>query len=317
MKVQTLMLIFMVFLAACQDTMVPGESYLSGDLTFKTQNQKFSIIEGELVTQSDPMSSHIVGVYENKEGQVCAGTLLKNNQVLTAAHCVGAEMYLIFDQKFSENSLVRAVSQREIYPAYHVGKDDLIDTYDLALLKFEGDLPEGYAPAQLISLELWQNYLKEIQEAPLKITVAGFGFNQLESKSGIGELRKTELIIEDWNQNLFSAIADQKKGGAVCAGDSGGPAFIYIHGRPYLWAVTAHALSVDESTDKAGKDASPCRYKSVFTQVLPFSEWIRGLLLPMSLVRTVTHVLDSAVISAQGAGISRSLTPQSPSPQRK
>ena len=129
--------------------------------------------------------------------------------------------------------------------------------YDLALLKFEGGLPEGFAAATVLS------DFNKIQKGT-KILAAGFGVADAESKNGIGRLRSTELQIDNPFFHDNEVSVDQKESG-TCEGDSGGPIFLQDGENYFLVGLTSHGIN-----------DNLCRGTAVFTSLIPFGDWLKA-----------------------------------------
>lgn len=222
------------------------------------------IIGGSEIDSTDSIKQSIVAVYDSALGKLCTGSLLENNVVLTAAHCVGPNpeaMLILFDTQVSQRSIFRPVDKSAVSPYWKMQIDNDRDTGDIALLHFIGDLPEGYTPAQLLK-----------NPAPLTdgtdTLIAGFGSSNSETGEGPGTLRKAIVTIANSHFSATEITLDQRKGVGACHGDSGGPAYIKIDDQYYLWGVTSRGV---------GTTDNDCRSYSAYTTVTAHATWIERM----------------------------------------
>jgi hypothetical protein len=159
---------------------------------------------------------------------VCSGTFLSENTILTAAHCLilGFSSYQGLKPKLSIRSS----------KYHHVGDDDT----DLALLIFDKEVAPAILPLQTNAPALRE-----------KFTVVGFGcsdFNNARNTRGLKRFGENEILIIQPDYSLPSAtMFFSNEDGALsideirirvesgeklerkaeaCVGDSGGPAII-------------------------------------------------------------------------------------------
>lgn len=237
-----------------------------------------SIIGGTEVAEGAPLQKSIVAIYDIKRGSLCTGSLLENNIVLTAAHCVGEapqDHVVIFTNNLENlrdknlrQAKLRVVTKTSVHPDWGNGPGSMFNPMsDTAVIKFQGDIPEGFAPAKLLAPDV----LKEGD----KVVVAGYGVSEnvvsevnptehadfeekvksgefacmtaedgtkskcfTQKSSGSGLLRTTELTIVG-APNETEVVMEQSNGQAVCMGDSGGPAYLQVNGELYLFGVAS------------------------------------------------------------------------------
>lgn len=222
------------------------------------------IIGGEEVDSLDRLPNSVVAVYDSVEGQLCTGTLINKNVVLTAAHCIGQDinkMYIFFGKNLQVDGVYVQVDKAEISPYWNSSTDK--DMGDLALLHFQGPLPASYKPTLMLPTTM-----ADVLQNGTEVTVVGYGVTSAESKEASAALRKTTVNIADAKFADSELLVDQSSGQGVCHGDSGGPAFIEIDGIFYLWGVTSRGVN----------DASrTCKTTAAFTSIPYYRSWINRM----------------------------------------
>lgn len=216
------------------------------------------IILGKTVEPSHPLASTIVAIVsEIHEGQaLCTGTILNEETVLTAAHCVDespSRLRVVFGINAfdAREDQIRQADRFVQHPEWMKSKDE----GDLALIHFKGGLPEGFHPVRLAepTTHLTRG---------LKTTLMGYGVTNGITRVGSGRLRLTESqILEKKSETQY--VTDGHATG-VCFGDSGGPAFAITPRGFAQWGV---ASSVSNRT---------CRETSIHTSLLAYEPWIRS-----------------------------------------
>lgn len=227
------------------------------------------IIGGTEVQATDKIQNSIVAVYDAFEGEICTGSLLPNNIVLTAAHCVGyftEDMYVFFGTEINALSERRQVDKVEFSPYWENRQNEEFDTGDIAMIHFTGTVPAGYKPVKFLPN-------KRNLKAGMEITVAGYGISDGVTGEGVGRLRSTKVTISNLNYSTSEFLVDQTKGTGACHGDSGGPAYVEIKGELYLMGVTSRGVK-DENND--------CSQFSAFTSTLYYKIWINRMATKLS-----------------------------------
>jgi hypothetical protein len=154
------------------------------------------IVGGQQVEKNDPIQASTVGIYDpspdGKSGSLCSGTLIGKDVALTAAHCVapnGPKPVVIFGRDLrGPDAVHRQVSAVAVDPKYQSQAGKGMDQGDIALVKFNGGLPDGYQTVPTLNSE------KSIKNGE-KVQLAGYGINNAITKTGAGKLRKTQVSV--------------------------------------------------------------------------------------------------------------------------
>ncbi len=101
-----------------------------------------------------------------------------------------------------------------------------------------------------------------------EVLVAGFGVTDGKTKEGAGTLRVANTKIIDTQYSSSEVVVDQSTGSGVCHGDSGGPVFLQIKGKLYLWGITSRRLN------NANED---CSGTSIHTNTLYYKTWLNRM----------------------------------------
>lgn len=154
-------------------------------------------------------------------GDLCTGTALAQDLVLTAAHCVIAKVsYEV--KSFQTGTVIKAASV-VIHPSFNFANYAASRaTADIALIKLNSPLPAITVPATLA--------------APRRVavgdelTIAGFGVTAARTDAGLAQPRMARLTVTGKPGTLQIRLQDdttrnQRIGLGGCTGDSGAPAF--------------------------------------------------------------------------------------------
>ncbi len=241
------------------------------------------IVNGEAVKENDPIAASTVALYiEMQEAgrarfqNICTGTLIKSEFVMTAAHCLAdvaeslqisisdlmKQLYVVFGTKvvLSKNDpdvQVIALASGLVHPEYQVGsvaRAEEEPMYDIAILKLTQAAPKTARPAKLgLDIELKKG---------MSLILAGYGLTNGYLHYRAKSLNKVEVTINNpaINPVQFSYVTIGGK--SACSGDSGGPAYLIDQsGELNVVGVTSWG---DEY----------CRDIGAYTSIPAFKDWI-------------------------------------------
>ncbi|MEN0060217.1 MAG: trypsin-like serine protease [Bdellovibrio sp.] len=258
----------------------PANCEIAGD--------NYGITNGNSLGAGNDLSATTVFVYtqqDDESGNICTGTLIDNDKVLTAAHCVEKKgtTFVAFTNSMdcaaaAPSRTLRVVTDKVIHPNYRGSEDRNKSAYDLAVLKFSGNSPEGF-------------YSRDLPTAPVRfsaandVVVTGYGRSKSYDSGGVGALRYKALPGSSLSRSYYSQflqktvdltrhnilVLDQRNGG-VCSGDSGGPLYIKTpDGGLSLAGITSKGIN----PHSADGDGDVCFGVALFAEVQPNLEWIR------------------------------------------
>jgi secreted trypsin-like serine protease len=157
----------------------------------------------------------------NSRGDLCTGTAIASDLVLTAAHCVSRPgNYRVNVFQTGQSIGLRGVALHPLFSAKSYAISQA--TADLALLKLDAPLPDSVTPARLAAARR--------VAAGETLTVAGFGVTADRTDRGLGQPRMTPLVVTGTPGSLQIRLFDpatrnRGPGRGGCTGDSGAPAF--------------------------------------------------------------------------------------------
>ena len=205
---------------------------------------------------------HIVMIVSTR-GNLCTGTAIARDLVLTAGHCVAPPAtYRVFLPGLAPPGL--PLKSVVVHPRYNP-KDYASGrvTADVALLKLEGVLPSNIHPARLAT--------PPNVAAGDRFIIAGYGATTNDSDAGAGTPRAAAMVATGKPGSLQIRLVDpatrgERAGLGACTGDSGGPAFNENGG---LYSVVG---VVSWSTGPAG--SAGCGGLTGVTPLLSHRAWI-------------------------------------------
>jgi secreted trypsin-like serine protease len=155
------------------------------------------------------------------DGDLCTGTALAHDLVLTAAHCVMRPVrYSVKEFQTGHSVAVQSIARHPRFNAKAYAESRA--TADLALIKLSRPLPAVIVPAAL-------GAARRVKVGET-LTIAGFGTTADFTDRGLGVPRMATLTVTGNPGSLQIRLVDDKTRNAraglgACTGDSGGPAF--------------------------------------------------------------------------------------------
>lgn len=154
-------------------------------------------------------------------GNLCTGTALTHDLVLTAAHCVTTKTDR--EVKAFQTGIAIKIASVVTHPGFNFASYAASRaTADVALLKLASPLPDIVVPATLAA--------SRRVAAGEKLTIAGFGVTAARTDYGLAQPRMAVLTVTGKPGSLQIRLYDdmtrnQRIGLGGCTGDSGAPAF--------------------------------------------------------------------------------------------
>jgi secreted trypsin-like serine protease len=199
---------------------------------------------------AETISRAIVTIIGSR-GTFCTGSLIAQDLVLTAAHCVlpGADYKIIIPGETPPRLL--DVKRMASHPQFNVaGILAHRASADVALLQLADPLPASKAPAPLgtpvIPIQIGSRF-----------TIAGVGVTRRgDGKSG-GTIRAADLAVTGKPGTLQIRLADPltnntREGLGACTGDSGAPAFEAQAGRAVITGVVSWSTGANNTNGCGG-----------------------------------------------------------------
>lgn len=206
--------------------------------TARSAAVRVALVGGANAVRDTGAGRHVVMIVGTR-GNVCTGTALARDLVLTAAHCVApAATYRVLTPGIAPPGLpLGRIAIHPRYDAAHYASGRV--TADIALLKLETPLPSGILPAALAATPT--------VVPGDRFVIAGFGSTEPKSTTGMGVPRAAALIATGKPGSLQirlvdPATRDSRLGLGACTGDSGGPAFVETGGAFGVIGVVSWAL---------------------------------------------------------------------------
>lgn len=231
---------------------------------------KPSIIGGEKATASDAVTASTVSLmmgYKGKLYSFCTGTLISEDLILTAAHCLHSvsdnQVFVAFGEvlptELSDPNLQEVVDWTT-HPEYRVVRDAtgamISARNDVALVKLAQAAPE-----QAIVVPILEESVALVPGESLLL--AGYG---LEKEIGERIPAKGLNFVRVPLAKLWESIlvTDQNNAKGACNGDSGGPAYLE----------TKKGLVVVGITRGPHDKAKDCRHYGEYTNATMFKTYI-------------------------------------------
>jgi hypothetical protein len=213
--------------------------------------QTSGIIGGKKADGTEPFSKTIVALFDTQRGMLCTASILSESTLVTAAHCFtgpSASWRIIFGTDIrAESRVMRPIVSYLTTPMWPVRGDEPVNSGDIAVVRFDGGLPEGYRPVGLLEDT-------SVLATNSVVMLAGYGVEDGVQRTGSGILRFVETTLLDPNYSETEMSVDQSKGRGACHGDSGGPAYVKVGDAWMLWGVTNHGIN--DTKDNCSTHAS-------------------------------------------------------------
>ena len=196
----------------------------------------------------------------------CTGTLIAQNLILTAAHCVtnpdgsisSERIFAAFDTVMGRDAAntrkVQSIAVHRDWNPRVIGNADPseVPAHDIAVVAIEGSAPAPAKPVAVVPTTVSYS-------ADHPVVLAGFGVTATRNVNTTGKLRAVrariekgatrgkvliirgpELALNAVSVNDFGQAVVVPANGGACAGDSGGPAYVSIDGIAHVAGATSY-----------------------------------------------------------------------------
>lgn len=255
--------------------------------TYLADQQDQNIIGGVNSTAEYQKKNGVVGLMvvgedsqANEVSFICTGSLIKQDVVITAAHCLtlpqgikltaafvffGVNLDTILNE-LQNNDLSHVRAFKKIIRHERYLQDDR-SNHDIGLVRIDGTAPAGFQLAQLAPASMARTLRKGTA-----LTLSGFGVSSYKNDhftgepvgSGDGLLRQVGGIkVLSLTATGEEITLDQSQGRGACHGDSGGPAYLVdsISKKTYVVGLTSRGEGL-------------CDRTAIYTGVMGYSKWI-------------------------------------------
>ena len=173
----------------------------------------------------------------SSRGNLCTGTVLKQDLVLTAAHCIQPGLaYKLYELDAERKPTFHDLAKTVVHPRFSKASfDGNRATPDLALLKLATPLPAKFLAATLSAP-------RPRVTVGERFAIVGYGVTAPRDNRSAAVLRRADLIATGQPGNLQLRLFDpatkgETPGLGACTGDSGGPVYEERDGERLVYGV--------------------------------------------------------------------------------